>query len=50
VEDALKRAEEQQKRADDLQKRADELQQKLDKLLAIDREMRSRGSVRNPPR
>jgi hypothetical protein len=31
-----------------LQKRADELQQKLDKLLAIDREMRSRGSGRTP--
>jgi hypothetical protein len=47
-EETLKRADEQQKRADELQKRADELQQKLDKLLAIDREMRSRGSGRTP--
>ncbi len=49
-EEQLRRAEEQQKRADELQKRADELQQKLDKLLAIDREMRSRGSNRTPGR
>lgn len=50
TEEQIRRAEEQQKRGDELQKRADELQQKLDKLLAIDREMRSRGSNRTPGR
>ncbi len=43
VKDEQRRTEEQEKRADDLQKRSDELQEKLDKLLAIERELRTRA-------
>ena len=42
ADEQQKRADEQQKRADEQQRRADELQEKLDKLLAIERELRSR--------
>lgn len=48
ADEQQKRADEQQKRADEQQKRADELQEKLDKLLAIERELRSRAPRPQP--
>lgn len=46
AEEAQKRSDEFQRRGDELQKRADEVQAKLDKLLAIERELRSRAPRR----